>query len=280
MIRSAEIAVLEAQADDTMQTDSTATLFSVTPYDIITVRLDRPVENANRDALPHPHSRTLHEVYMTSVDLSLFIEANYPANKSSISRRKPVFGVGANDAPYVTKPTVSGELLCDPAYRAWTGMLKRAYSERYHDKFPTYIGVTVCDEWHSFGAFRAWWLDSYREGWQLDKDLLVYGNREYVPDSCIYVPQWLNSFTADCGAVRGEFPIGVSFCNRTGRYQSQCGNPITGKQRYLGLFNTPEEAHDAWLRYKLELADQLKPEMDAIDQRIYPNVVTVIKSLV
>ena len=64
MIRRVAIAVLEAPAYDAMQTDSAATLFSVTPYEIIIVRLDRPVENANRDALPHPHSRTLHEVYM------------------------------------------------------------------------------------------------------------------------------------------------------------------------------------------------------------------------
>ena len=54
----------EAQADDAMQTDSAAALFSVTPYEIIIVRLDRPVENANRDALPHPHSRnTIRGVY-------------------------------------------------------------------------------------------------------------------------------------------------------------------------------------------------------------------------
>ena len=216
---------------------------------------------------------------MTSVDLSLFIEANYPANKSSIARRKPVHGVGINDAPYVTKPTVSGELLCDPAYRAWFNMLMRAYCERCQGKQPTYVGVTVCKEWHSFSAFRVWWLANYRDGFQCDKDLLVAGNREYGPDACIYVPSWLNSFTVDCGAVRGEFPIGVSFCKQTGKYKSQCCNPITGKQRNLGRFTTPEAAHEAWRRYKLELADQLKPDMDAIDQRIYPNVVTIIKAL-
>lgn len=217
---------------------------------------------------------------MTSVELSLFIEANYPANKSSISRRKPVFGVGANDAIYTTTPTIDGVILRDPAYRAWTDMLKRAYSERYHKKQPTYSGVTVCKEWHSFSAFRAWWLDSYREGWQMDKDLIVAGNREYGPDVCIYIPSMLNSFTIDCVAVRGEFPIGVSFCNQTGRYQSQCGNQITGKLHKIGRFTTPEAAHSAWLKYKLELAAQLKPEMDAIDKRIHPNVVTIIKAAI
>ena len=217
---------------------------------------------------------------MTSIELSLFIEANYPANKSSIARRKPVHGVGINDAPYVTKPTVSGELLCDPAYAAWKYMLRRAYSLDIHDKFPTYIGVTVCDEWHSFSAFRKWWLSNYRDGGHLDKDLLSVGNREYSPRSCVYIPGWMNRFTTDSGASRGDNPIGVYYDKRRGNYQSRCSNPITGKYHLVGMFTTPEAAHAAWRRYKLSLADRLKPEMDAIDQRIYPNVVTIIKAAI
>lgn len=216
---------------------------------------------------------------MTSVELSLWIEQNYPATATSISQRKPRYGVGVNDASYITTPTVNGARLWDPAYLAWVGMLERAYSERYHAIYPTYVGVTVCDEWHSFSAFREWWLNSHREDWQLDKDLLMVGNKEYSPDACIYVPRWLNNFTTDSGASRGELPVGVYLCKQTGKYKSQCCNPITGKQRNLGRFSTPKAAHDTWLNYKLELADQLKPEMDAIDKRIYPNVVTIIKAL-
>ena len=216
---------------------------------------------------------------MNRVELSLHIEASYPANKMSIARRKPRFGVGINDAHYATQPRVNGVKLCDPAYRSWAGMLERAYSERFHEKQPTYVGVTVCKEWHSFSAFRVWWLNNYREGFSLDKDLLLVGNREYAPDACIYVQQWLNTFTVDCGASRGEFPIGVRLDTRRGKYQSRCSNPITGKNRSLGCFNAPEEAHEAWLNYKLALADQLKPAMDAIDKRIYPNVVTIVKAL-
>ena len=254
-------------------------LFSVTSYEIITVRLDRPVEKANRDALPHPHSRTLHEVSMTSVDLSLFIEANHPATAKSIAKRKAIFGVGANDASYVTTPTGNGVTLRDPAYIAWVNMLTRAYYQKLHDRQQTYSDVTVCKEWHSFSAFRAWWLANYREDWQLDKDLLVVGNREYGPDACIYIPAWLNTFTIYRGASRGELTIGVSLYKKTGRYQSHCCNPITGKRHGLGYFTTLEAAHDAWIKCKLELADQLKPEMDAIDQRIYPNVVTIVKAI-
>ena len=216
---------------------------------------------------------------MNKIELSIWIEANYPANKSSIAQRKAIFGVGANDAHYATQPRVNGKQIKDPACIAWAGMLRRAYDPKFHAVKPTYSDVTVCKEWHSFRAFRAWWIENYREGWHLDKDLLAAGNREYGPDACIYIPGWLNNFTLDHGASRGEFPIGVCLDKRSGKYQSECRNPITGKKHYIGYFTTPEAAHDAWLKRKLELADQLKPEMDAIDQRIHPNVVTIIKAL-
>ena len=213
---------------------------------------------------------------MNSIELSRFIEANYPANKTSITLRKPRYGVGVNDADYVTAPTVNGAALWDPAYMAWSGMLQRAYSQKFHVANPTYSDVTVCKEWHSFCAFREWWLNNYRDGFQCDKDLLMPGNREYAPDTCIYVPRWLNSFTTDSESSRGEFPIGVSLNKSTGKYRSQCCNPITGKRHNLGRFDTPEEAHEAWLDFKLALADRLKKEMDRIDPRIYNNVLAII----
>ena len=217
---------------------------------------------------------------MNKVELSLFIEANYPANKSSIAHRKMLCGVGVNDAIYKTTPTVDGVMLFDPAYSAWANMIQRSYNQKFHATQPAYSDVTVCKEWNSFSVFRAWWLDNYREGCHLDKKLLAVGNREYGPDACIYIPSWLNKFTIDCGASRGELPIGVCLNKQAGKYQSNCSNPITGKNHALGRFTTPEEAHEAWLNYKLKLAEQLKLDMDAIDQRIYPNVVTIIRAAI
>ena len=217
---------------------------------------------------------------MTNVELSLHLEKNYPATAMSIAQRKPRYGVGVNDAHYMITQKVNGVRLWDPAYMAWVNMLQRAYDPKCHATNPTYVGVTVCEKWHSFSAFRAWWLLRSVEGCSLDKDLLSPGNREYGPDACIYVPRWLNNFTIARGALRGELPIGVSFCKQTGRYRSDCNNPITGKEHNLGRFATPAAAHEAWLKYKLELAAQLKQEMDAIDHRIYPNVITIIKAAV
>ena len=214
---------------------------------------------------------------MNKIELSLHLEASYPISGRG-RPRKPVYGIGLHDADYVTAPMVNGVMLWDPAYRAWGNMLRRAYDPKFHALNPTYSDVTVCKDWHSFSAFRAWGLDNYRDGWHLDKDLLVVGNREYAPDACSYIPSWINTFTTDRGALRGELPIGVCLDKRSGKYQSECCNPITGKKHHLGLFTTAEDANEAWLSYKLALADQLKPAMDAIDMRIYHNVLTIIRA--
>ena len=188
---------------------------------------------------------------------------------------KLVRGFGFNDADYVVRPIINGRRAWCPAYVAWQNMLERCYSEKLHKRRSTYIGVTVCDKWRSFMKFREWWLENHVDGWQLDKDLLT-DSREYSPDSCIYIPLWLNSFTVGCDAARGEWPIGVDYHKASGMFRSQCGNPSTGKSVLIGLFKTPEDSHLAWKAKKLEYAAQMKNDMDAIDMRIYHRIVEII----
>lgn len=198
-------------------------------------------------------------------------------NKPSGRPRKLVGGVGVNDAPYCTQHKIDGNNFMCPAYQAWTDMLTRVYSAKYHARRPTYKGVTACEEWHSLMSFREWWLDHHIDGFALDKDLLSNAG-VYSPDTCIFVPQWLNTFTIDSGARRGKWPIGVGYHDGASRFRAQCRNPITRKGEYLGLFATPEAAHIAWRARKLELALELKPRMDEIDQRIYPRVIEIINN--
>ena len=68
----------------------------------------------------------------------------------------------------------------------------------------------------------------------------------------------------------------VSYELSTCKFRASCRDTLNGTLRYLGLFDSPEAAHEAWLRHKLALADKLKSEIDAIDHRIYPNVVTIM----
>ena len=214
---------------------------------------------------------------MSGKEQTLHIEKNTELNWRSESKKRLVKGVGINDALYCTKLRIDGKPVMCQAYSAWKEMLKRAYSEKYQEKQPTYKGVVVCDEWHRFSTFRIWWIQNYVDGWHIDKDILS-DSREYSPETSLFVPAWLNVFTIDSGASRGEHPIGVTFHKDTGRFQAQCRNAVSNKNQYLGLFKTPEAAHAAWLKRKLELALELKPKMDSIDQRIYPRVIEIINN--
>ena len=186
-----------------------------------------------------------------------------------------VYGFGVNDSDYVIGRVVNGRRVRCKAYDTWKDLIRRCYSEKHQKKLPTYIGVTVCDEWRSFMAFREWWIENHVDGWQIDKDLLT-DNRQYSPESCIYIPSWLNTFTIGCDSTRGEHPIGVSYHKASKSFRTQCRNPVSGRADEITGFKTPEAAHMAWRARKLEYAAQMKNEMDAIDARIYPRVVEII----
>lgn len=214
-----------------------------------------------------------------SVKLSLYIEQNYPVKHiNSIVNRKPRYGVGINDANYTTQPRVEGKQLIDPAYDAWQGMIRRAYSNKLHDKHPTYKNVKVCNEWLIFSNFRKWWLNNYKEGWQLDKDLLCGNDKIYSPETCIYIPQWLNKFITGHDNARGAYKIGVSFHNLIGKYQACCNNPLHKRQESIGYYDNEDVAHLAYKTRKLEILKELKEDIDSIDTRLYPSIKLLIEN--
>ena len=178
--------------------------------------------------------------------------------------KKLVCGVGINDLPYRTQVwewvTENGGkkirklvFLC-PYYEAWRSMLKRCYSKKSLERNPSYNGTSVCREWLSATAFKAWMEQQDWQGKSLDKDIIVPGNKLYSPETCAFVLKATNSFVTASDASRGDYPIGVYLCKPTGKYQAQCRNPFTREQEYLGYFSTPEEAHECWRKRKHELA--------------------------
>ena len=184
-----------------------------------------------------------------------------------LSKPKLVYGVGINDADYVTQEWetigyVNGKRRMKrvwecPYYRVWSDMLKRCYSTKVQDRQPTYKGCSVSEEWLTFSNFRKWMEEQDWEGKQLDKDLLFEGNKIYSEETCVFVTQMVNSFTIERGAARGEWLIGVYWHRQAGKFRSKCCNPFTKKQEHLGYFSSELEAHKAWRKRKLELAHDL-----------------------
>lgn len=216
---------------------------------------------------------------MDSIQISDFLRSNFPSGKRSIANRKLVHGFGVNDSDYMTNHRESGINLRCPAYKLWANMIARAHSAELHRRQPYYIGTSICDAWRGFMSFRSWWAANYVEGWHLDKDLLATGNRQYSPDKCIFIPANLNAFHSDTKSARGAYPIGVSYHKHQKKFDAKVVIPSSGRQKTIGYFHTPEEAHMAWFNRKIELAYEYKALCDSIDPRLFEGVLRKIHSM-
>lgn len=181
------------------------------------------------------------------------------------THKKSIHGIGINDADYRVYRHEKGKCvwIC-PYYNKWRNMITRCYSDKYLAKFPTYTDCEVSDDWKYFMAFRSWMITQNWQGKHLDKDFLVHGNKLYSPETCVFIDPVTNSFIIGSGASRGELPIGVSWCRQYKKFRAMCSNPFTKKVDYLGCFNTPEEANEAWRKRKHELACQLAENQEDV----------------
>ena len=163
------------------------------------------------------------------------------------------------------KATVGGKMT--PAYQTWGGMMKRCYDPSHSVRNPTYIGCTVAPEWHNFQVFAEWYhAQTIGDGWELDKDLTVKGNKVYSAETCAFVPREINTLLINCKASRGDLPQGVS--RFRGRYKARIR--VRGKQQNIGTFSTPEAAFEAYKGVKeahvKDMARFWKPELP---ERVY-----------
>ena len=150
------------------------------------------------------------------------------------------------------------------SYSVWANMLERCHSSKFHSKFPAYKDCTISDEWIEYKNFLEWFDDNYVEGYALDKDLIKMGNKVYSSDTCIFIPQTVNSFIA-CSSKNKELPVGVQRSANGQRYKSRVSNPVTGVQ-FSKTFDTIGEANSHWLSEKRKSAKELSETLD--DERI------------
>ena len=169
--------------------------------------------------------------------------------------RNLVAGVGINDADYKTQEyaTINNKQvkiwIC-PFYQKWKSMLYRVYKTREKEK--SYEKCSVCDEWLTFSNFKSWMETQDWEGKQLDKDLLIYKNKVYSPETCCFIAKEINVVLTCIGTVtKGDYPFGVYYNKRDRKFYAQCSG------EYLGMFNTPSGAHQKWQEYKLKRLEEL-----------------------
>lgn len=130
------------------------------------------------------------------------------------------------------------------SYTTWVNMIRRCYSG--DKKHIHYQDVTVYVEWHNYQNFAKWFDENSVIDHEIDKDLLFEGNRQYHPSKCTFVPHWLNSlFFVRTRGSSSDLPQGVSFRKSSGRYLVQLSTSYS--DRYIGSFNTLDQAHFAYL---------------------------------
>ena len=166
-----------------------------------------------------------------------------------------------------------------PEYIAWTSMLRRCYYKTAQNKRNTYVGCSVCEEWHNFQNFGRWYDENYyeikEEKMCLDKDILIKGNKVYSPENCIFVPNNINVLFTKSDAKRGVYPIGVYKRKRNNKFVAQCKNGIQKNQITLGEFDTVEKAFNTYKSYKEQIikniADKYKNQ---IPEKLYKAMYT------
>lgn len=148
--------------------------------------------------------------------------------------RPSVFGIGyLGDGEFKTWANYGRT----KEYVAWQNMLQRCYDPKCHVKRPTYIGCSVCAEWHNFQNFAKWMSKQNCEGKQLDKDIKVEGNKVYSPETCMFVTPAENVVEANAKQYAFVSPSGVvtdvynlsEFCRENGLDQGNMSNVHAGK---------------------------------------------------
>ena len=160
---------------------------------------------------------------------------------------KTTFGIGYFGERFLTGNYTKKEL------SRWKKMFERCYSSIYLLDHPECEGLSIDPEWHNFSNFVDWSKENYVEGYQLDRNILSFGNKVYGPKTCIYAPRKIAYFFNGNAKSRGELSLGVS--NRTDYKTNSFRASGTNKS-----FKSEEEAKAEYWRVKRGKLDELIKE--------------------
>ncbi len=179
-----------------------------------------------------------------------------------------VYGVGVSGIKYPSK--LNGRNTKE--YDLWHSMLERCYSDTYKKKYPTYEDCKCSDNFKSYEYFYEWCHNQIGFGvpdFELDKDLLVKGNKIYSENICVFIPSEINSLLTKRESSRGNHLIGVHWSNTNKAFVAQV-RKNKGKREWLGSFNTELEAFKAYKVAKESfIKEQANKWKDKIDERAY-----------
>lgn len=143
---------------------------------------------------------------------------------------------------------------------------------------PGYEGYTVSSEWrNNFDNFYNWYISqpyyAYKDKFKLnvDKDLLILGNKHYSEETSVLLPQYINIYLNTLKNNKGYYFHSAHKRNKPWAIASRYTNSKGKRKYFTKYFKTEEEAHLAYLIFKIKDAEQVQKRFKTkeIDIRIH-----------
>lgn len=150
-------------------------------------------------------------------------------------------------------------------YRVWSSMISRCYSltNQSYDRYGG-RGVYVCDEWHEFQNFAAWYYEQYQEDdWHIDKDILSpKDDVRYSHETCVFIPATLNTLLATMQDQMRDLPMGVMRTKTKDVYSCQYSvNGVRQAKQFTDVYK-------AALHYKIHKEAEIKRLTEEYKERL------------
>lgn len=189
-----------------------------------------------------------------------------PDNWSKKLMEPVMYGVGYHGTLYTNSK--------EKSYQRWHYIMNRCYSTAIHELYPKYKGCKVCEEWLNYSNFKLWYdehvlpWEILGEDFEIDKDILIKGNKIYSPETVCLVPKFINALFTNEKKNKGDCPIGVYFEKDKNKFRA--GMAYMGQKIKLGTFDTAEEAFNRYKVYKEDLIrDVAEQYRDMIPDKVY-----------
>lgn len=143
---------------------------------------------------------------------------------------------------------------CDPSQNVkdrlrniYMAMKQRCYyvnGKRYKDYGGR--GITICDEWlNSYETFKQWALyHGYRDDLTIER---IDNNGNYRPENCKFASYQIQSSNQRVRKDNTSGYRGVNYSKANDYWVARV--QVNGKRTIIGYFKTPEDAHEARVKY-------------------------------
>lgn len=158
-----------------------------------------------------------------------------------------LYGVGITDVDYIVNKC--------PFYLKWQQVIRRCDSTEYTLKRPN-LSADISDDWRYFSKFRKWMEEQEWQNKEIDKDLLIRGNRLYSAETCLLVDTVVNTFINEFRTKQSDLPIGCSR-QKNGKIIVQVKDWESGQRVYVGTFDSVDLAKRAYYETKHRFAVRL-----------------------